>query len=85
MDLDLFGRRLSDLVAEVAGDRLQILLYEAGQEDVGQLLRVVSGAARVNSRSFEELHARRFHAGHGLLDGNLQRFTETSMSADSTD
>ena len=26
-----------------------------------------------------DLHARRFHPAHGLLDGNLQRFTETSM------
>jgi ribosomal protein L29 len=26
-----------------------------------------------------ELHAGRFHAAHGLLEGNLQRFTETSM------
>ena len=26
-----------------------------------------------------ELHAGRFHAAHGLLDGNLQRFTETSF------
>ncbi len=28
-----------------------------------------------------ELHAGRFHAGHGLLDGNLQRSTETSLPA----
>ncbi len=26
-----------------------------------------------------ELHAGRFHPAHGLFDGNLQRFTETSM------
>ncbi len=26
-----------------------------------------------------EMHAGRFYAGHGLLDGDLQRFTETSM------
>jgi predicted metal-dependent phosphoesterase TrpH len=27
----------------------------------------------------EEMHAGRFHAAHGLLEGDLQRFTETSM------
>ncbi len=27
----------------------------------------------------QELHAGRFHAAHGLLDGELQRFTETSL------
>jgi len=27
----------------------------------------------------EELHGGRFHAGHGLLEGDLQRFTETSL------
>ena len=27
-----------------------------------------------------ELHAARFHASHGLLDGELQRFTETSLA-----
>ena len=27
----------------------------------------------------EELHGGRFHAAHGLLDGELQRFTETSL------
>ncbi len=27
----------------------------------------------------EELHAGRFHAAHGLLSGDLQRFTETSL------
>ena len=27
-----------------------------------------------------EMHAGRFYAGHGLLDGDLQRFTETSLS-----
>lgn len=27
----------------------------------------------------EELHAGRFHAAHGLLDGDLQRFTEASL------
>jgi hypothetical protein len=27
-----------------------------------------------------ELHAGRFHPAHGLLDGKLQRFTETSLS-----
>ena len=27
-----------------------------------------------------ELHATRFHACHGLLDGELQRFTETSLA-----
>ena len=31
-----------------------------------------------------ELHAGRFHAGHGLLDGSLQRFTETSLPADAS-
>lgn len=30
-----------------------------------------------------ELHAGRFHASHGLLDGDLQRFTETSLAAES--
>ena len=31
----------------------------------------------------QELHAGRFYAGHGLLDGDLQRFTETSLAAES--
>ncbi len=31
-----------------------------------------------------ELHAGRFHAGHGLLDGTLQRFTETSLPTDAS-
>ncbi len=31
-----------------------------------------------------ELHAGRFHAGHGLLDGNLQRLTENSLPADAS-
>ena len=31
-----------------------------------------------------ELHAGRFHAGHGLLDGNLQSFTETSLPTDAS-
>ena len=31
-----------------------------------------------------ELHAGNFHAAHGLLDGDLQRFTETSLPADAS-
>ncbi len=31
-----------------------------------------------------ELHAGHFHAGHGLLNGNLQRFTETSLPPDAS-
>ena len=31
-----------------------------------------------------ELHAGRFHPGHGLLDDNLQRFTEASLAPDAS-
>ena len=49
---------------------------------IGTYCAVLDKDAATQEELLEELHAGRFHASHGLLDGNLQRFTETSLSTD---
>ncbi|MGB2694463.1 MAG: CehA/McbA family metallohydrolase [Dehalococcoidia bacterium] len=48
-------------------------------QGIGVYCTVFEKDCATQEELLEEFHAGRFHAGHGLLDGNLQRFTETSM------
>lgn len=53
-------------------------------QGIGTYCAVLDSDVGTQEQLLEELHAGRFHAGHGLLDGELQRFTETSMGAEAT-
>lgn len=48
-------------------------------QGIGIFCAVLERNCSTQEELLEELHAGRFHAGHGLLDGELQRFTETSL------
>ena len=54
-------------------------------QGIGTYCVVLDKDVDTQEELLEELHARRFRAGHGLLDGNLQRFTETSLNAERAD
>jgi predicted metal-dependent phosphoesterase TrpH len=49
-------------------------------QGIGTYCAVLDKNCSTQEELLEELHAARFYAGHGLLDGNLTRFTETSMA-----
>ena len=51
-------------------------------QGIGFFCTVIEEGAQSQEELLRELHAGRFHAAHGLLDGDLQRFTETSMAAE---
>jgi len=53
-------------------------------QGIGTYCAVLDRNATSQEELLQELHAGRFHAGHGLLDGNLTRFTETSLSTEAT-
>jgi predicted metal-dependent phosphoesterase TrpH len=48
-------------------------------QGIGTYCAVTEKNCHTQDELLEELHAGRFHAHHGLLDGDLQPFTETSM------
>jgi len=48
-------------------------------QGIGTYCAVLERDAGSQEELLAELHAGRFYAGHGLLDGTLQRFTETSF------
>lgn len=48
-------------------------------QGIGTYCAVFEKNCETQEELLEELHAGRFFAGHGLLNGDLQRFTETSM------
>ena len=48
-------------------------------QGIGIFCTVFERDCRSQEELLAELHAGRFHAHHGLLQGNLQPFTETSM------
>jgi len=48
-------------------------------QGIGIFCTVIEKDCSTQEELLEELHAGRFYAGHGLLEGKLQRFTETSM------
>jgi predicted metal-dependent phosphoesterase TrpH len=48
-------------------------------QGIGYFCTVLDRRCASQEELLAELHAGRFHAGHGLLEGSLQRFTETSM------
>ncbi|MDZ4277636.1 MAG: CehA/McbA family metallohydrolase [Dehalococcoidia bacterium] len=48
-------------------------------QGIGIFCTVVERDVASQEELLAELHAGRFHAAHGLLDGDLQRFTETSL------
>jgi hypothetical protein len=48
-------------------------------QGIGFYCTVVDRACASQEELLAELHAGRFHAAHGLLEGDLQRFTETSL------
>ena len=48
-------------------------------QGIGIYCAVLERNCTTQEELLEELHAGRFYAGHGLLTGELQRFTETSM------
>ena len=49
-------------------------------QGIGYFCAVLDRDAASQEELLAEMHAGRFHAAHGLLDGDLQRFTETSMA-----
>ncbi len=49
-------------------------------QGIGYFCAVFERDAASQEELLAEMHAGRFHAAHGLLDGDLQRFTETSMA-----
>ena len=51
-------------------------------QGIGTYCVVLKKDVQSQEELLAELHAGRFHAGHGLLDGNLQSFTETSLPTD---
>ena len=53
-------------------------------QGIGIYCTVLEREAGSQEELLAELHAGRFHAGHGLLDGDLQRFTETSIAVESS-
>ena len=48
-------------------------------QGIGIYCTVLEKEAASQDELLTELHAGRFHAAHGLLDGDLQRFTESSL------
>ena len=48
-------------------------------QGIGIYCTVLEKEAASQEELLTELHAGRFHAAHGLLDGDLQRFTESSL------
>lgn len=48
-------------------------------QGIGSYCVVFEKDLTTQDEMLEELHAGRFHAAHGLLSGDLQRFTETSL------
>lgn len=48
-------------------------------QGIGTYCAVLEKNCASQEELLEELHAGRFYPGHGLLDGDLQRFTETSL------
>ena len=52
-------------------------------QGIGIYCTVLERDAASQEELLAELHAGRFHAHHGLLDGDLQPFTETSLAAES--
>ena len=48
-------------------------------QGIGIYCTVIERTVATQQELLAELHAGRFHAGHGLLEGDLQRFTETSL------
>jgi predicted metal-dependent phosphoesterase TrpH len=48
-------------------------------QGIGVYCTVFEKDCRTQEELLEELHAGRFYAGHGLLEGKLTRFTETSL------
>ena len=52
-------------------------------QGIGIYCTVLEREAASQEELLSELHAGRFHAHHGLLDGDLQPFTETSLAAES--
>ena len=48
-------------------------------QGIGYFCTVFEKNCASQEELLEELHAHRFHANHGLLDGDLQPFTETSL------
>ncbi len=48
-------------------------------QGIGVYCTVFEKDCSTQEELLEEFHAGRFYAAHGLLDGNLQRFTETSL------
>ena len=53
-------------------------------QGIGTYCVVLKKDVQSQEELLAELHAGRFHAGHGLLDGNLQSFTETSLPSDAS-
>ena len=53
-------------------------------QGIGTYCVVLKKDVQSQEELLAELHAGRFHAGHGLLDGNLQSFTETSLPTDAS-
>ncbi len=51
-------------------------------QGIGTYCAVLDNEVETQEELLKELHAGRFHAGHGLLDGELTRFTETSLNAE---
>ncbi len=53
-------------------------------QGIGTYCAVFDKDLKTQEELLAEMHAGRFHAGHGLLDGDLQRFTASSLSPDAS-
>ena len=77
---NLFARK----VAEVIGKPGTGGSDAHSTQGIGTYCAVFDKDVESQEELLAEMHAGRFHAGHGLLDGELQRFTETSLSPDAS-